>query len=72
MATHTHVSCDKSGMSPIVGVRYKKLGENFDLCEAEFAKLPAAERGAYMAVAIPPTRALVVDVMFGIVFHLLD
>ena len=30
---HEGVTCDKSGMSPIVGNRYHLVGHNYDLCE---------------------------------------
>ena len=42
---HPGVTCDKSGMMPIVGLRYKMfehLHEDYDLCEAEYQKLPAS------------------------------
>ena len=59
IVTHTHVSCDKSGLSPLTGVRYKKIGANFDLCEAEFKKLPVAEHVEYVAVSQPQSNAQV-------------
>jgi len=40
---HPGVACDISGMMPIVGLRYKmheNLHEDYDLCEAEYKKLP--------------------------------
>lgn len=52
-AIHHGVSCDRSGMSPIVGVRWKKLEENYDLCEEEFAKLDEAERSKYQRIEAP-------------------
>lgn len=50
---HFNVICDKSGMHPIIGVRYHKIGEDYDLCAEEFAKLPQNERSAYEAIAFP-------------------
>ena len=41
---HEGVSCDKSGMSPIVGNRYHLIGHNYDLCEAEYQKLDDNEK----------------------------
>ena len=41
---HPNVTCDKSGMNPIVGPRYNLKGHNYNLCEAEFNKLPPAEQ----------------------------
>merc|ERR1719502_538278 len=33
---HEGITCDKSGMSPIIGNRYHLVGHNYDLCEDEF------------------------------------
>lgn len=44
---HYGVTCDASGMSPIVGVRYHKIGTDYDLCHAEFLKLSEAEKAAF-------------------------
>jgi len=33
---HTNVVCDMCEMDPIIGNRYNKLGENYDLCQACF------------------------------------
>ena len=30
---HPGVTCDKSGMSPIVGIRYHLSGHDYDLCQ---------------------------------------
>lgn len=49
---HPGVECDRSGMIPIVGMRFHMLGHNYDLCQAEYDKLSAAEKGQYEA--IPP------------------
>merc|ERR1719171_2813115 len=35
VGVHPGVECDRSGMCPIVGVRYNLRGRNFDLCQAE-------------------------------------
>jgi hypothetical protein len=37
---HVGVTCDVSGMCPIVGNRYHLVGHNYDLCQAEYDKLP--------------------------------
>jgi len=47
---HPGVTCDKSGMSPIVGPRYHLIGRNYDLCEEEFNKLPDNERELFQRV----------------------
>lgn len=52
VSCHPGVTCDKSGQSPIQGNRYNLKGHNYDLCEAEFLKLSAEERAAY--IKIPP------------------
>jgi len=41
---HPGVSCDKSGMNPIVGFRSHLRGHNYDLCDAEYQKLPPKEQ----------------------------
>ena len=35
---HAGVTCDKSGMNPIVGNRWHLVDSNYDLCDDEFAK----------------------------------
>ena len=50
---HHGVTCDVSGISPIVGTRHHKIGENFDLCEAEFQKLCVAEKSLYEEIKQP-------------------
>jgi len=51
---HPGVSCDKSGVCPIVGFRYHLRGHNYDLCEAEFQKLPPKEQANFEKIAPPP------------------
>merc|ERR1719158_2416634 len=53
---HWGVSCDASGMYPIVGVRYTKIGENYDLCEAEFNKLSSEEQALFQKIDTPQRR----------------
>ena len=50
---HPGVTCDKSGMSPIVGIRYHLQGHDYDLCESEYAKLPEEEKKRFKAI-LPP------------------
>lgn len=45
--------CDGSGANPLVGIRYKKVGANYDLCETEFRKLSEAERDKYIEIRRP-------------------
>ena len=53
LAVHPRVTCDRSGMSPLVGVRYSVPGADYDLCEAEFDKLEAIDCPLYVAIAYP-------------------
>ena len=50
---HPRVYCDKSGQCPIVGWRYHLKGKNYDLCEAEYNKLPDTEKPNYEKIAPP-------------------
>jgi len=54
---HPGVQCDRSGMLPIVGTRFKLRGHNYDLCEGEFDKLPEGEKALYDAIPPPMTNA---------------
>ena len=53
---HLGMMCDRSGQCPIVGFRYHLAGEDFDLCQAEYNKLPEEEQARYEKIA-PPTAA---------------
>ena len=57
--SHPGVSCDKSGQCPIVGWRFKLTGQNYDLCEAEFNKLPDAEKRRYEKIAAPSSEFII-------------
>jgi len=50
---HFGVTCDRSGICPIVGYRYNLVGHNYDLCHAEYVKLPAKERSLYQRIPPP-------------------
>jgi hypothetical protein len=52
-AIHWNITCDKSGQEPIIGKRFWKRGFNYDLCEAEFNKLPEDEKAQYLCLAEP-------------------
>jgi len=52
-AVHHGVSCDVSGMIPITGIRYKKRGENYDLCAAEYDKLSSSDKEAFERIETP-------------------
>lgn len=53
LPVHFGVECDKSGMNPIVGVRYTILGSNYDICSEEFEKLQETERMMYHMIITP-------------------
>lgn len=68
-AVHHHVICDGSGEQPLTGTRYHKVDANYDLNEAEFAKLPESEKQHFEIVlhpGAPPVRYEPV-IHFGIV-----
>mmetsp|Transcript_2991 Transcript_2991/g.5813 ORF Transcript_2991/g.5813 Transcript_2991/m.5813 type:complete len:466 (-) Transcript_2991:857-2254(-) len=49
---HFGVTCDKcEGESPIVGTRWKKINENYDLCSAHYEALDAEEKKLFEEVA---------------------
>ena len=50
---HHGVTCDRSGQSPIIGIRYSLRGQDYDLCEAEFLKLPNEDQAKYEAIETP-------------------
>ena len=53
LGVHEGVRCDRSGMDPIVGIRYHLRGENYDLCQAEYDKLPKLSKALYDAIEPP-------------------
>ena len=59
---HLGVVCDKT-LNPIVGYRYTRRGSepSYDLCQTEYDKLTAAERGRYDRIdpQLTPRRALI-------------
>jgi len=56
LAVHNGVMCDLSGMRPIVGNRWHLIGQNYDLCEAEFQKLSAESKRRFELIAKPQDR----------------
>jgi hypothetical protein len=52
-AVHRHVICDGSNDNPIVGTRYHRMGEDYDLCEAEFNKLSEDAKADFEAIRRP-------------------
>uniref|UniRef100_A0A7S2GEM6 Uncharacterized protein n=1 Tax=Haptolina brevifila TaxID=156173 RepID=A0A7S2GEM6_9EUKA len=53
---HPGVTCDRSGQNPIVGNRYKLRDENYDVCKAEFERMPAEEQEEYTRIPPPVFR----------------
>lgn len=52
---HPGMKCDGSGQSPILGDRYHLRDGEKNLCQAEYDKLPEAEKVSYEAIP-PPVR----------------
>ncbi|KAL1525929.1 hypothetical protein AB1Y20_020755 [Prymnesium parvum] len=53
---HPGVTCDRTGQCPIIGNRFKLKNENYDVCEAEYLKMPAEERAKYNRIPPPCFR----------------
>lgn len=65
-AVHHGVVCDRSGMNPIIGPRYHVPGADYDLCSAEFEKLPETERVLFVKIDHPRCPAVPCDGGFGV------
>jgi len=52
-ALHFGITCDGSNQHPLLGKRYHKIGQNYDLNETEFVKLKAHEQKKYEVIAFP-------------------
>jgi hypothetical protein len=50
---HFGIICDATDVTPIVGLRYKKLGANYDLCEEAFEALSEDEKRAFVCIDVP-------------------
>lgn len=50
---HHGVRCNVSRMSPIVGTRYREIGKDYNLCRAEFNKLPEPGKAKFEAISHP-------------------
>eukprot|EP01051_Picozoa_sp_SAG22_P005801 SAG22_NODE_358_length_11759_cov_39.384563_1_plen_184_part_10 len=73
MAKHVGFGCDGCGKNPIIGCRYTKAGQNYDLCSKCFGKLDKdAEKAKFTAVEAPAGNAFrnahwaVVGVVFAL------
>jgi hypothetical protein len=61
-AAHPDHICSRSGMDPIVGIRYHKRGTDYDLCQAEYDQLSAKEQKQFEAISPPGmTKALTAE-----------
>merc|ERR1712137_282332 len=56
--THPHVECDGSGQSPLRGIRFHKIGENYDLNEAEFSKLDEGQKTQFELILYPGAQPI--------------
>ena len=50
---HPGVECDRSGMCPIVGVRYNLKGHDYDLCQVRWSRRSAFLPEKLLAIASP-------------------
>jgi len=57
---HWGVACDVSNMCPIVGTRWHLVGEDYDLCDAEYGKLPDDRKRRFVAIRDPAEAADIV------------
>ena len=55
LGEHVGMTCDRSGVCPIVGNLYNLTGADYDLCQAEYDKLDDEEKALYQC--IPPPRS---------------
>merc|ERR1711966_576518 len=56
-AVHYGFQCDVTGMSPIVGTRYKKINEDYHLCQEAFNKLSEEEAQQFVHIDTPAQAA---------------
>ena len=47
---HPGVMCHQCGMMPLVGVRYKRVDANYDLCETHYNLLQPAQQGNFLSI----------------------
>mmetsp|Transcript_13780 Transcript_13780/g.35402 ORF Transcript_13780/g.35402 Transcript_13780/m.35402 type:complete len:601 (+) Transcript_13780:152-1954(+) len=55
-AVHLRVACDVTGMFPIVGNRWHRIGDNFDLCDKAFQELAEAEKVHFELITSPNSK----------------
>ena len=54
---HLGIACDLTGMDPIVGPRFKKFTEDYDLCQAAFDTLDNEEKSTFRMINAPEDAA---------------
>merc|ERR1711966_97151 len=54
---HYGIQCDVTGMSPIIGTRYKKINEDYHLCQEAFNKLSEEEAQQFVHIDTPAQAA---------------
>lgn len=52
-ALHWGITCDVSGASPIIGNRYKKRDEDYDLCSKEYGNLDPQQQAEFTCIEQP-------------------
>ena len=57
-AIHYGVTCDVTGMNPIVGTRWHLVGANYDLCDDAYNHLSDADKSKYVAIQTPSRRGM--------------
>lgn len=55
---HYGVVCDGTNVGPIIGTRFHKIGEDYDLSQAEFAKLDEEGKQAFELIVHPRSAAV--------------
>jgi len=58
---HLGICCDATGMNPIVGPRYKKIGHDYDLCQEAFDALSDDEKADFVQIHTPEDAARVAE-----------
>ena len=53
MGEHVGMTCDRSGVCPILGNRFHLRGEDYDLCQAEYETLDDEEKARYECIPPP-------------------
>jgi hypothetical protein len=58
---HLGIICDMTGQSPIVGCRYKKFMQDYDLCQEAFDALSDLEKEEFVLIDTPEDAARVAE-----------